>query len=35
MEIIDFKKEKIKFLAKEEEESCENAKICFIWEEKF
>ena len=32
---ISFKKKKIKLLAKEQHESYENAKICYIWKEKF
>ena len=33
--IINFKKKKMKFLTKEEQESYKNAKICYIWQEKF
>ena len=33
--IINFKKKKMKFLTKEEQESPKNAKICYIWQEKF
>ena len=35
MNIINFKKNKIKVLTKEQHESCKNAKICFICKEKF
>ena len=35
MEIINFKKKKIKLLTKEQQESYENAKICYICHEKF
>ena len=34
MKIIDFKKKKIKFLTKEQQESYENSKICYICKEK-
>ena len=34
MEIINFKKSKIKLLTKEQQESYENAKICCICKEK-
>ena len=34
MEIINFKKKKMKFLIKEQQESYENAKICYICKEK-
>ena len=33
--IINFKKKKMKFLTKEEQELHKNAKICYIWQEKF
>ena len=33
MNIISFKKEKIKVLTKEQHESCKNAKICYICKE--
>ena len=35
MKIINFKNEKAKLLTKEQQESYENAKICYICEEKF
>ena len=35
MEIINFKKNKMKLLTKEQQESNENAKICYICKEKF
>ena len=35
MKIIDFKKQKMKLLAKEQQESYENAHICYICKEKF
>ena len=35
MEIISFKKKKIKLLTKEQQESYENPKICYICKEKF
>ena len=35
MKIINFKKKKIKLLTKEQQESYENAKICYIYKEKF
>ena len=35
MKITNFKKKKMKLLTKEEHESCENAKICYICKEKF
>ena len=35
MKIINFKKKKMKLLTKEQPESYENAKICYICEEKF
>ena len=35
MKIINFKKEKMKLLTKEQQESYENAKICYICQEKF
>ena len=35
MKIIDFKKKKMKLLTKEQQESYENAKICYICKEKF
>ena len=35
MKIINFKKKKMKLLAKEQQESYENAKICYICKEKF
>ena len=35
MEIINLKKKKMKLLKKEEQESYENAKICYICKEKF
>ena len=35
MKIINFKKNKIKLLTKEQQESYENAKICYICKEKF
>ena len=31
MIIINFKKKKMKLLTKEQQESYENAKICYIW----
>ena len=34
MKIINFKKKKMKLLAKEQQESYENAKICYICKEK-
>ena len=34
MKIINFKKKKIKFLTNEQQESCENAKICNVCKEK-
>ena len=34
MKIIDFKKEKVKLLTKEQQESYENAKICYICKKK-
>ena len=34
MKINNFKK-RMEFLTKEQQESCENAKICFICKEKF
>ena len=34
MKIINFKKEKMKLLTKEQQESYENAKICYISKEK-
>ena len=33
MNIISFKKEKLKVLTKEQHESCKNAKICYICKE--
>ena len=35
MEIINFKKKKMKLLTKKQQESYENAKICCICKEKF
>ena len=35
MEIISFKKKKMKLLTKKQQESYENAKICYICKEKF
>ena len=35
MKIINFKKKKMKFLKKEQEEPYENAKICYICKRKF
>ena len=35
MNIINFKKKKIKLLTKEQQESYKNAKICYICKEKF
>ena len=35
MKIIHFKKKKMKLLTKEQHESNENAKICYICKEKF
>ena len=35
MKIINFKKKKMKLLTKEQPESYENAKICYICQEKF
>ena len=35
MKIISFKKKKMKLLTKEQQESYENAKICYICKEKF
>ena len=35
MKIINFKKEKMKLLTKEQQKSYENAKICYICQEKF
>ena len=34
MKIINFKKKKMKLLTKEQPESYENAKICYIYQEK-
>ena len=34
MQIINFKKEKIKLLTKEQQKSYQNAKICYICKEK-
>ena len=34
MKIINFKKKKMKLLTKEQQESYENAKICYIYKEK-
>ena len=34
MKIIDFRKQKMKLLTKEQQESYEKAEICYIWEEK-
>ena len=34
MKIINFKKKNMKFLTKEQQESHENAKICYICKEK-
>ena len=34
MKIINFKKKKINLLTKEQQESCENAKICHICKER-
>ena len=35
MKKINFKKKKMKLLTKEQQQSCENAKIYYIWKEKF
>ena len=35
MEIINFKKKKLKLLTKEQQELYENIKICYICKEKF
>ena len=35
MKIINFKKKKMKFLTKDQQESYENAKICYICKKKF
>ena len=35
MKIINFKEKKMKLLAKEQQESYENARICYICKEKF
>ena len=35
MKIINFKKKKMKLLAKEQQESYESAKICYISKEKY
>ena len=35
MKIINVKKKKMKLLSKEQQESYENAKICYIYKEKF
>ena len=35
MKIINFKKKKMKLLTKEQQESYENAKICYICQEEF
>ena len=35
MKIINFKKKNMKLLRKEQQESCENAKVCRICREKF
>ena len=35
MEIINFKKKKMKLLTKVQQESYENSKICYICKEKF
>ena len=35
MKTINFKKKKMKLLAKEQQESYENGKICYICKEKF
>ena len=35
MEIINFKKKKIKLLIEEQQESYENAKVCYICQKKF
>ena len=35
MEIISFKKKNMKLFLKEQQESCENAKICYICKQKF
>ena len=35
MKIINFKKKKMKLLKKEQQESYENAKMCYICKEKF
>ena len=35
MKIISFKKKKIKLLRKEQQESYQNSKICYICKEKF
>ena len=35
MKIFNFRKKKMKFLTKNQQESYENAKICYIWKEKF
>ena len=35
MEVINFKKNKMKLLRKEQQKSYENAKVCYICKEKF
>ena len=35
MKIIDFKKKKMKLITKELQKSYDNAKICYIYKEKF
>ena len=35
MKIINFRKKKMKSLTKEQQNPYQNAKICYIWEEKF
>ena len=35
LKIINFKSKKMKLLTKEQQESHENAKICYTWKEKF
>ena len=34
MKVTNFKKKTVKLLTKEQKESCENAKFCFIWKKK-
>ena len=35
MEILNFENKKRKLLTKKQQESCENAKICYIFKQKF